>query len=306
VTMAADVFRPVFEDTGGADGFVSFELEPRLAHDATGSVDAARALFQRTGRPNVMIKVPGTEEGVPAVEELTALGVNVNITLLFSVELYEKVALAYIRGLERRVEGGQPLDRIASVASFFVSRVDAAVDGLLPESSPLRGTVAIANAKLAYHRFRRLFSGKRWDRLAREGARVQRPLWASTGTKDPAYSDLLYVEELVGPDTVTTVPETTLNAFRDHGVVRPGAVMEGLEEAERTLGLLDGLGIDLGVLADRLVAQGLEAFETDLNRLLEVIVEKLDDADGALIGERDTDQFGSTERGLAQPRTTRR
>jgi transaldolase len=301
VAKAADVFGPIFEDTGGMDGFVSFELEPRLAHDVTGSVEAARALFQRMGRPNVMIKVPGTEEGVPAVEDLTALGVNVNITLLFSVELYEKVALAYIRGLERRLEGGQPLDRIASVASFFVSRVDAAVDGLLPQGSPLRGTVAIANAKLAYHRFRQLFSGKRWDRLARAGARVQRPLWASTGTKDPAYSDLLYVEELVGPDTVTTVPESTLNAFRDHGLVRPGAVLEGLEEAERTLGLLPGLRIDLGVLADRLVAQGLEAFETDLNRLLEVIRWKLEDADGALIGERDTDRFGSSERGLAEP-----
>jgi transaldolase len=301
VAKAADVFGPIFEDTGGMDGFVSFELEPRLAHDVTGSVEAARALFQRMGRPNVMIKVPGTEEGVPAVEDLTALGVNVNITLLFSVELYEKVALAYIRGLERRLEGGQPLDRIASVASFFVSRVDAAVDGLLPQGSPLRGTVAIANAKLAYHRFRQLFSGKRWDRLARAGARVQRPLWASTSTKDPAYSDLLYVEELVGPDTVTTVPESTLNAFRDHGLVRPGAVMEGLEEAERTLGLLPGLRIDLGVLADRLVAQGLEAFETDLNRLLEVIRWKLEDADGALIGERDTDRFGSSERGLAEP-----
>ena len=275
VTMAADVFRVVYEDTGGGDGFVSFELEPRLAHDASGSVEAARALFQRIDRPNVMIKVPGTEEGVSAVGELTALGVNVNITLLFSVELYEKVALAYIRGLERRLTAGEPLDRIASVASFFVSRVDAAVDGLLPGGSPLRGTVAIANAKVAYHRFRQLFSGERWERLAHAGARVQRPLWASTGTKDPAYSDVLYVEELVGPDTVTTVPEATLKAFRDHGLVRPGAVMEGLEEAERTLGLLPGHGIDLGVIADRLVDEGLEAFETDLDELLEVIAGKL-------------------------------
>jgi transaldolase len=288
VTMAADVFRALFEDTGGADGFVSFELEPRLAHDASGSIEEARALFRRIGRPNVMIKVPGTEEGVSAVEELTALGVNVNITLLFSVELYEKVALAYIRGLERGLEGGQPLNRMASVASFFVSRVDAAVDGLLPEGSALRGTVAIANAKLAYHRFRQLFSGKRWDRLARAGARVQRPLWASTGTKDPAYSDVLYVEGLVGPDTVTTVPEATLNAFRDHGLLRPGAVMEGLEEAERTLGLLPGHGIDLGVIAGRLVDQGLEAFESDLNELLEVIAGKLEDVDGAVGGERNT------------------
>jgi transaldolase len=306
VTMAADVFRPAFEDTGGADGFVSFELEPRLAHDVTGSIEAARALFHRVGRPNVMIKVPGTEEGVPAIEELTALGVNVNITLLFSVELYEKVALAYIRGLERRREGGLPLDRIASVASFFVFRVDAAVDGLLPEGSPLRGTVAIANAKVAYHRFRQLFSGERWDRLARRGARVQRPLWASTGTKDPAYSDVLYAEELVGPDTVTTLPEATLNAFRDHGLVRPGAVTEGLEEAEKTLGLLHGLGIDLGVIADRLVDQGLEAFQTDLNELLEAIAGKLEDADGAVVGQRSIDRFGSTDRGAVEPLATGR
>jgi transaldolase len=306
VTMAADAFRAVFEDTGGADGFVSFELEPRLARNARGSIEAARALFQRIGRPNVIIKVPGTEEGVPAVEELTALGVKVNITLLFSVALYEKVALAYIRGLERRLEAGQRVDRMASVASFFVSRVDAAVDGLLAEGSPLRGTVAIANAKLAYHRFRQLFSGKRWDRLARAGARVQRPLWASTGTKDPAYSDVLYVQELVGPDTVTTVPEATLNAFRDHGLVQAGAVMEGLEEAERTLGLLPGHGIDLGVIADRLVAQGLEAFQTDLTELLEVIAGKLGDADRAVVGERNIDRFGSLQRGAVEPLATGR
>jgi transaldolase len=176
----------------------------------------------------------------------------------------------------------------------------------LPEGSPLRGTVAIANAKLAYHRFRRLFSGKRWDRLARAGAQVQRPLWASTGTKDPAYSDVLYVEGLVGPDTVTTVPEATLDAFRDHGLVRPGSVMEGFEEAEGTLGLLPGYGVDLGVIADRLVDQGLEAFETDLNRLLEVIAGKLEDADGALIGERNRDRCGSPQRGAVEPLATGR
>jgi transaldolase len=214
---------------------------------------------------------------------LTVLGVNVNITLLFSVELYEKVALAYIRGLERRLEGGRPLDRIASVASFFVSGVDASVDGLLPEGSPLREKVAIANAKVAHDRFRRGFSGERWERLARAGARVQRPLWASTGTKDPAYSDVLYVEGLVGPNTVTTVTEATLDAFRDHGVVRPGALMEGLEEAESILGLLPEQGIDLGVIADRLVDQGLEAFETDLNELLKAIARKLKDVQGAAV-----------------------
>jgi transaldolase len=304
VAMAADVFRPVFEDTRGTDGFVSFELQPRLARDTLGSIEAAKELFGLIDRPNIMIKVPATKEGVPAVEELTALGLNVNITLLFSVELYEKVALAYIRGLERRLEASRPVDAIASVASFFVSRIDAAVDALLPENSPVRGKVAIANAKLAYQRFRQLFSGKRWDRLARAGARVQRPLWASTGTKNPAYSDVLYVEQLVGPDTVTTVPEMTLDAFRHHGVVRPGVVMEGLEEAETTLGLLPGYGIDLDVVADRLVDQGLEAFETDLNELLEVITGKLEDADGAVVGERNADRLGNTDRSAVEPLAT--
>lgn len=301
VAMAADVFRPVFEDTGGADGFVSFELEPRLARDTAGSIEAARELLGRIDRPNVMIKVPGTEEGVPVVEELTALGVNVNITLLFSVELYEKVALAYIRGLERRMEAGRPVEAIASVASFFVSRVDAAVDGLLPEDSPLRGKVAIANAKRAYHRFRQLFSGERWERLARAGARVQRPLWASTGTKDPAYSDVLYVEELVGPDTVTTVPEATLDAFRDHGVVRPGAALEGLEEAETILGLLPEQGIDLSEIADRLVDEGLGAFQADLDRLLLVIREKLEEFHPNVVSERNNDRSGHADGAAVEP-----
>jgi transaldolase len=301
VAMAADVFRSIFEATNGADGFVSFELEPRLANDTSGSIEAARELFERIDRPNLMIKVPGTEEGVPAVEELTALGLNVNITLLFSVELYEKVALAYIRGLERRLEVGQPVGRLASVASFFVSRVDAAVDGLLPEGSPLRGKVAIANAKRAYQRFRQLFSGERWEGLARAEARVQRPLWASTGTKNPAYSDVLYVEELVGADTVTTVPEATLDAFRGHGVVRPDAALEGLEEAETILGLLPEQGIDLGAITERLVEEGLAAFQADLDDLLEVIARKLEDVRPAAVGERNTDRSGHAEGASVEP-----
>jgi transaldolase len=301
VAMAADVFRSVFEDMSSADGFVSFELEPRLAHDTGASIYAARELFQRIDRPNVMIKVPGTEEGVPAVEELTTLGVNVNITLLFSVELYEKVALAYIRGLERRLEGGQPVDRMASVASFFVSRVDTAVDSMLAEDSPLRGEVAIANAKRAYHRFRQLFSGERWERLARAGARVQRPLWASTGTKNAAYSDVRYVEELVGPDTVTTVPEATLDAFRDHGVVRPGAVSEGFQEAETIAGLLPEQGIDLGAIADRLLNEGLAAFQSDLDELLEVIAGKPEEVHPAVLGGRNADRSGEAEGAPVEP-----
>ncbi len=276
VQMAADVFLPVFQETVGADGFVSFELEPRLAHDAAASIRAARELFDRIGKPNAMIKVPGTDEGVPAVEELTVLGVNVNITLLFSIEMYEKVANAFIRGLERRLDAGEPIDRAASVASFFVSRVDAAVDAQLPEGSPLLGKVAISNAKCAYDRFRRIFSGERWGRLASAGARVQRPLWASTGTKNPGYPDVLYVEQLVGPETVNTIPEATLDAFRDHGVVRPRAVMDDVAEAERVLSALPEHGIDLDAIAAKLVEDGLDAFEADLTKLLGVIETKLE------------------------------
>jgi transaldolase/glucose-6-phosphate isomerase len=275
VQMAADVFLPVYRETGGADGFVSFELEPRLAHDTDGSIEAATDLFARIGKPNIMIKVPGTDEGVPAVEELTARGVSVNITLLFSVAMYERVAEAYIRGLERRLEAGRPLEGIDSVASFFVSRVDTAVVDQLPADSALRGKVAIANAQRAYHRFQRLFSGERWERLAAAGARVQRPLWASTSTKNPDYSDVLYMEELVGPDTVNTVPEATLNAFRDHGVVRPHAVIDGFEVAETVLALLPEQGVDLDAVTAQLVEDGVEAFQKDLDKLLGVIEREL-------------------------------
>jgi transaldolase len=212
-----------------------------------------------------------------AVEELTASGVNVNITLLFDVEMYERVALAYMSGLERRLGAGASVDRPASVASFFVSRVDAVVDPLLPAGSPLRGAVGIANAKRAYARFRELVSGERWRALARAGARPQRPLWASTGTKDPAYSDVRYVESLVGPQTVSTIPEATLDAFRDHGTVRPHAVCEGLDAAEAALAELPGLGIDLERVSERLLADGLAAFDADLTRLLEGIAAKLAD-----------------------------
>jgi transaldolase len=290
IQMAADVFRPVYEEANGTDGFVSFELEPRLAHDTERSIRAARDLFERIGKPNVMIKVPGTRAAVPAVEELVAAGINVNITLLFSVGAYERVAQAYMAGLERRLERGEPVDRVASVASFFVSRVDTAIDGLLPEGSPLRGKVAIANAKAAYHRFRHLFSGERWERLAAAGAGMQRPLWASTGTKDPAYSDVVYVEELIGPDTVNTMPQQTLDAFRDHGRVRSLALVEGLEEAEATLGLLPELGIDLVAITDSLLTDGIRAFEEDLGKLLAVVESKMQEVrsghDGHAVRQR--------------------
>jgi transaldolase/glucose-6-phosphate isomerase len=275
VRMAADLFRPVYEETAGTDGFVSFELEARLAHDARRSIAAAHQLVERIGRPNVMIKVPGTAEGVGVVEELTAAGINVNITLLFSVEMYEEVALAYLTGLERRLAAGHPIDRVASVASFFVSRIDTVVDALLPDGSPLQGRVAIANAKRAYQQFIRLVSGERWARLAEAGARVQRPLWASTGTKNPAYSDVLYVEELVGRHTVNTIPEATLDAFRDHGRVRPDAVGEGMDEADANLILLAKHGIVLEAITAQLLEEGLAAFDADLAKVISTIESRL-------------------------------
>jgi transaldolase len=278
VRMAADLFRPVYDRTGGRDGFVSFELEARLAHDAEGSIAAAKGLVERISRPNVMIKVPGTAEGVPVVEELTAAGVNVNITLLFSTGMYEQVALAYLAGLERRLAAGQPVDRVASVASFFVSRIDTMVDPLLPEGSPLRGRVAIANAKTAYRLFQHLFAGGRWSRLAEAGARVQRPLWASTGTKNPAYRDVVYLEELVGRETVTTVPEGTLDAFRDHGRVHPDAVLERVEAAEDALGRLSEYGVDLAAITAQLVDDGLAAFDADLAKVVHTIEARLEQA----------------------------
>jgi transaldolase len=275
VRMAADLFRPVYEQTAGADGYVSFELEARLAHDARQSMAAAHELVRRIDRPNVMIKVPGTAEGVGVVEQLTAAGINVNITLLFSVEMYEQVALAYLAGLERRLAAGDPVDRVASVASFFVSRLDTVVDALLPDGSPLRGRVGIANAKQAYQHFLRLFSGERWTRLAQAGARVQRPLWASTGTKNPGYSDVLYVEELVGRDTVNTMPEATLDAFRAHGRVHPDAIRQGIDEADTDLILLAEHGIKLETITAQLLEDGLAAFDADLAKLTHTLETKL-------------------------------
>jgi len=270
IAMTADVLRPIYDKTNGGDGFVSLEASPDLAHDTAGTIAEVKDLWRRLARPNVMLKVPGTIEGAPAVEELTAKGINVNITLLFDVKAHEAVALAYIKGLERRLEAGQPIGQIASVASFFVSRVDTAVDALLPETSPLRGKTAIANAKIAYQIFKRLFSGERWERLAAAGAHVQRPLWASTSTKNPAYSDVLYVEELIGPDTVNTMPESTLRAFADHGRVRP-TVEGGVDEAERVIASLAEAGVDLDAVTAKVLEEGVESFAKDYDKLLEAI-----------------------------------
>jgi transaldolase / glucose-6-phosphate isomerase len=276
IQAAADVLRPLYDRVGGTDGFVSFEVEPKLARETDATVEAARRLWARLDRPNVMIKVPGTAEGARAFEQLTADGINVNVTLLFAVEAYERVAQAYIAGIERRVEAGEPVDRIASVASFFVSRVDSSIDAELPEGSELRGKSAIANARLAYERFRELFSGERWDRLAAAGAHVQRPLWASTSAKNPAYRDTMYVEELIGPDTVNTMPMNTIDAFRDHGVVKKNSIAEDVEGAHRHVEALAAAGINLDDVTAQLLEEGIASFSKDFDALLDTIDGKLE------------------------------
>jgi transaldolase len=249
---------------------VSFECTPDLAYRTDATVEQALELWHRLNRPNVMIKVPATVAGLGAIEELTARGVNVNVTLLFSVERYEQVIDAYLTGLERRVSAGQPLDGIASVASFFVSRVDAKADALLPSDSELRGHVAIANARRAYTRYVERFAGPRWEPLRERGAASQRPLWASTGTKNPAYSDVLYVEQLIGPDVVNTMPENTLRAFADHG--RSIRTLHGSDPAaEETLRRLHDAGVDLPAITAELERDGVRAFCDSYRELLDSI-----------------------------------
>lgn len=277
IRAAADVLRPVYDRTGGRDGFVSLEVPPAIAHDREATIAEARRLFELVARPNVMIKVPGTSAGIEALVELIAAGVNVNVTLLFSCGVYERVVEGYLDGLERRRDAGAPLDAVASVASFFVSRVDTAADAVLPEGSPLRGKVAVANARLAYERFLRLFDGDRWQALAKSGARVQRPLWASTGTKNPAYSDILYVQELIAPDTVNTVPEATLEALLDHLEPRP-TIERGIDDAKRVLNEAAAAGVDMDAITARLLDEGLQAFARDFEALLGKIRLRLETA----------------------------
>jgi transaldolase len=267
VGRAADLLLPSYEASGGRDGFVSFECTPDLADDTAATVEQALTLWSRLARPNVMIKVPATAAGVPAIEELTARGVNVNVTLLFSVARYEQVIDAYIAGLERRIGSGLPVDRIASVASFFVSRIDAKADPVLAEHSELRGHVAIANAQLAYARYRARFSDERWSAVRGAGGQPQRPLWASTGTKDPAYSDVLYVENLIAPDVINTMPEATLRAFADHGDVG-AALGPDAAEADETLRRASEAGIDLDAITTQLERDGVRSFCDSYHELL--------------------------------------
>jgi transaldolase len=274
VRRAADVLRPVYDATGGADGFISFECTPDLADDSAGTIQQALQLRSWVDRPNVMIKVPATAAGPAAIEELTARGVNVNVTLLFSVERYEQAIEAYLRGLEHRLDAGLAIEDIASVASFFVSRVDAKAASGLASDSPLRGRVAIANAQLAYARYRERFSGARWERLERGGARPQRPLWASTGTKDPALSDVLYVESLIAPGVVNTMPAKTLEAFADHGEAT-STLGGDAAEARRVIEKARAEGIDLEAITAALERDGVDAFCDSYRELLGFVESRL-------------------------------
>jgi transaldolase len=292
IQRAADLFRDVHAESGRSDGFVSLEVSPELAHDTGATVEEGRRLWREVGRPNVMIKVPGTAEGLPAIETLLFEGINVNVTLLFSIENHEQVMEAYLRALERRLEAGEPLDAVASVASFFVSRVDTAVDAALEERAAaagsdaereeirrLLGRAAVANAKLAYARFREVFGGDRFRRLAEAGAKVQRPLWASTSTKNPDYRDVIYVEELIGPDTVNTMPLATLQAFADHGVAEP-TIDRGLDGAREDLESLRSRGIDIDRVTEQLQREGVEKFVAPFRDLLRCVDEKLREVAG--------------------------
>jgi transaldolase/glucose-6-phosphate isomerase len=274
---AADIFRPVYDRTNGGDGFVSLEVSPLLAQHTDETVSEAKRLFARLDRPNVMIKIPATPEGIPAIEQAIAHGININVTLIFSNEVYGQVIEAYLRGLETRAKSGQPIGGIASVASFFVSRIDTAADKQLeaklkddPSLESLLGKVAIANAKEAYQLFKRVFTSERFIKLRDLGARVQRPLWASTGTKNPKYSDVLYVESLIGADTVNTVPPATYDAFKDHGRVEM-TIEENLDEARQTLATFEAKGFSLQAITEKLTADGVTSFNESFEQLMQTI-----------------------------------
>lgn len=275
IRSAADILRPVYDKSGGADGFVSLEVNPSLAHDTEATIAEARRLFASLERPNVMIKVPATPAGIPAIESLIGEGININVTLIFSLEQYETVATAYIAGLEKLALSGGDLGKVASVASFFISRVDTAVDKALEEigNTEIQGKIAIDNARIAYGRFRQIFSSERWQKLAAGSARVQRPLWASTSSKNPAYPDTLYVDSLIGFDTVNTLPPATLNDFLDHGTVA-ATVETDVDGARNRMAELAELGIDLDAVINKVLDEGVAAFATSFEGLIAGIAEK--------------------------------
>jgi len=273
VEDALDLLRPVWDGGNGQDGYVSLEVDPNLASDTTGTIEEAQRLHATIDRPNLFVKIPATKAGLPAIEEMIARGRSINVTLIFSLERYAEVAEAYIRGLERLVEAGGDPGTVASVASFFVSRVDTETDRRFDEiggHDELKGKLAIANAKLAYQRYKEIFAGERWEALSSRGATTQRCLWASTSTKNPAYSDVMYVEELIGPRTVNTMPEETIEAFQDHGEVAP-TLEQRIGEAKRVFEQIEQAGVDYADVTDTLEREGVEKFADSFAELLEGI-----------------------------------
>jgi len=276
--MAADILRPVFEETDGADGFFSLEVNPHLAHDRQGTINEATRLFATVDRPNIMIKVPATPEGVMAFQELTEEGININVTLMFSLGQYDQIAEAFISAMEKRAANVYNLQQIASVASIFVSRLDTKVDPMLeafktPKADALKGRIGIANAKIVYQHFKDAFLTERWQRLEEKGARLQRVLYGSTGTKNPDYSDVMYVENLIGPNTVNTIPPKTLEAFLDHGAVAL-TLESDLDEARAQLNDLAELGIHLEEVTQQLLDEGVDNFVKPYDELIKTLTEK--------------------------------
>lgn len=289
IQAAADILRPVYDASNGKDGMISLEVGPDLAHDTDGTIAEGRELWERVNRPNLMIKVPATREGLGAIQTLIADGININVTLLFSTQRHQEVMDAYLSGLEARLKAGQPINKIASVASFFISRVDSAIDDMLDnaktedeslrkKANSLKGKIAIANAKVSYQNYKEVFGSERFQQLHEAGAQTQRLLWASTGTKNPNYSDVLYVETLIGPDTVNTMPPATFDAVRSHG--HPHLTLEhGVDLARFQINMLPEVGIDLDSVTEELEIQGVDVFAKSFDTLLEAIDNKLRSAD---------------------------
>ncbi|MBN2118676.1 MAG: bifunctional transaldolase/phosoglucose isomerase [Anaerolineales bacterium] len=281
IRAACDLFHPLYEETNGGDGYVSIEVSPDLAHDTEATIRQVEQLWARVRRPNLMVKIPATKAGVPAIRKAISVGINVNVTLIFSLTRYAEVMEAYLSGLEDHLAAGHSVEHIASVASFFVSRVDTKIDPRLPEGSPLRGKAAVANAKLAYDEYQKTFTSHRWAKLKTQGARVQRPLWASTSTKNPAYPDTIYVDNLIGPETVNTVPPATLEAVRDHGIAEV-TLTQDLDQARDALSQLEAAGISMDVVTQELEDEGVKAFIDAFTQLLKTIDERRKNAVSAL------------------------
>ncbi|MFT3894116.1 MAG: transaldolase [Anaerolineales bacterium] len=281
IRAACDAFAPLYEETNGGDGYVSIEVSPYIAHDTNATVAQAEQLWARVKRPNLMVKIPATKAGIPAIRKVISVGVNVNVTLIFSLQRYAEVMDAYLSGLEDHIAAGHSVDHVASVASFFVSRVDTKIDPKLPAGSDLKGKAAIANAKLAYDAYQQTFAGRRWENLKVKGARVQRPLWASTSTKNPDYPDTIYIDNLIGPETVNTVPPATLDAFKDHGVAAMTLVRD-LDGSKDALSKLEAAGISMDVVTQELEDEGVKSFADAFTQLLSTIDERRKNAASSL------------------------